>query len=242
MCCVVMMCFVVSMVLIIFLACSGSDDLWIMDCIWEYAGKIFQRIPAYEIAKALGPSLCIWLKMFYSFTGCDTVLFLVVDLEVKTKKLHGRLGKHNTDVSLQHSVKTNTDNQTTIHTWLERVERFIVLLYMIAPVARCLSMKLECNYLLREDKQLMKCHQQKLHLQHIRESCLPSWSLLGSSNNCFSRVAMTKWLNKNTDGGGMGSPLDNSTRGYTSLQRNNTMWLQERLKRMLKATLECTAL
>ena len=41
-------------------------------------------------------------------------------------------------------------------------------------------------------------------------------------------------LNKNTDGGGMGSSLDNSTRGYTSLQRTDTMWLQERLQRMLQ--------
>ena len=156
--------------------------------------------------------------------------------------MHGRFGKH-IQMSLKHSVLWLQDKHWHIDIWLERVERFIVLLYDLH-----LSMMLECNYLLREDEQLMhECHQQKLHLYNIYKSCTPSWSLLGSSKNCFSRATImhvpSEWgWNKSTDGEYMGSSLDNSTRGYTSLQRTDMMWLQKRLQRTLQvcSQVHCT--
>ena len=65
-------------------------------------------------------------------------------------------------------------------------------------------MMLECcsNYLLRENKQLMECHQQKLHLQHTMRAAY-------QAGHCWAQATIasielpspSEWgLNKNTDG------------------------------------------
>ena len=181
--------------------------------------------------------------MFHVFTRCDTVSFLVVEVK---KCMHGKLGKH-IQMSLQYSVLLRLQDQhwqPLTYDWKEwRGSR---ICFMIASAARCLSMMLECNYLLREDKQLMhECHQQKLHLCNIiitRVAYVPSWSLLHGLKQQYLLLQSyhhvpSEWgWNKSTDGGCMGSSLDNSTRGYTSLQRTDMMWLQERLQRMLQVS------
>ena len=130
-------------------------------------------------------------------------------------------------------METNTDN----HLHMAGKSREAHFCFMIAPVARCLSMMLECNYLLREDKQLMECHQQKLHLQHTMIAAYQAGHCWAQATTASIELpSPNEWgLNKNTDGGGMGSSLDNSTRGYTSLQRTDTMWLQERQQRTLQS-------
>ena len=120
---------------------------------------------------------------------------------------------------------------------------------MIAPVVRCLSMMLECNYLLREDEQLMhKCHQQNLHLYNItRAAHVPSWSLLhiGSSNNCFSRATIMHQVN------GVGTRVlmgDAWEVHWTTLPEATQacreliymMLLQERLQRTLQMSESCS--
>ena len=153
-------------------------ELWI--AFW--VGKIFGTF----LLKALEPSFCIGSPMFHAFTGCDIHVGIVFGGRGKKKKMHG---SHSS--ILYFGCKTNTDNH-----WKWRGSWFC---FMIAPVVRCLSMMLECNYLLREDKQLMhECQQQKLHLYNImRAAHVPSWSLLhiGSSNNCFSRATIMHQVN-----------------------------------------------
>ena len=126
--------------------CLKIPELWIgFGC-----KENFRHIPAHQIAKALGRSFCIRPPMFHAFTGCDTVLFLVVEV----KKMHGRLGKH-IQMSLQYSVLwlQNQHWQPLTYDWKEW--RGSWFCFVIAPIARCLSMMLECNY------------QQKPHLYNI---------------------------------------------------------------------------
>ena len=88
-------------------------------------GKHFRHIPAHEIAKALGPSSCIGLPMFHALTGCDTVSFF----GGRGKKTAWEVWKVYADVTPAFCTLTARPTLLTIDTWLERVERFVVLLY-----------------------------------------------------------------------------------------------------------------
>ena len=64
-------------------------------------------------------------------------------------------------------------------------------------------MMLECcsNYLLRENKQLMECHQQKLHLQHMRAAYQDGHCWAQATIASIELPSPSEWgLNKNTDG------------------------------------------
>ncbi len=86
-------------------------------------GKSFRHLAAHEMARALGPDLCIALPMFHAFTGCDTV-----------SSIGGR-GKKTTwdtwttfdDVTRAFCALAATP--ADIDDWMKPVERFVVLLY-----------------------------------------------------------------------------------------------------------------
>ena len=102
-------------------------------------------------------------------------------------------------MSLQYSVLWLQDQHWQLLTYDWKEWRGSWFCFMIAPVARCLSMMLEYSYLLREDNQLMhECHQQKLHFYNIlRElhTYQADHCCMGSSNNCFSRATIIYQVN-----------------------------------------------
>lgn len=99
--------------------CLSLTELWVA----FGAGKNFRHLAAHEIANALGPDCCMALPMFHAFTGCDTV------------SCFGGRGKRTAwdtwmnfpDVTESFSALATTPQ--TIDSWMQAVERFVVLLY-----------------------------------------------------------------------------------------------------------------
>ena len=88
----------------------------------------------------------------------------------------------------------------TIHTWLERVERFIVLLYYRTSSQVSVN-DARMQLFTQREQTIDGMPPTKAALATYYESCLPSWTLLGSSNNCFylELPSPSEWgLNKNT--------------------------------------------
>ena len=96
-------------------------ELWVVFGV----GKHFRHIPAHEIARTLGPSSCIGLPMFHALTGCDTVSFF----GGRGKKTAWGVWNVYTDVTPAFCALAARPTPQTIDTWIERVERFVVLLY-----------------------------------------------------------------------------------------------------------------
>ena len=178
--------------------------------------------------------------MFHVFTRCDTVSFLVVEVK---KCMHGKLGKH-IQMSLQYSVLWLQDQHWQPLTQMERVEKFVDLL------CDCISSQVSVN-----DARMQLFTQRGRTIdawmpptkaaleQRIMRAAYPvrtKHCCMGLKQQLLLQsyhYAPSEWgWNKSTDGGCMGSSLDNSTRGYTSLQRTDMMWLQERLQRMLQVS------
>ena len=92
-----------------------------MGCFWCW----FRFIAAHHIASALGPEKCVALPMFHAFTGCDTVSFF----GGRGKKTALDTWKAYQHVNSAFSALVSAPCKETVEEVLEKLERFVVLLY-----------------------------------------------------------------------------------------------------------------
>lgn len=151
---------------VVVLAISAAQSLDVSE-LWVAfgVGKNFRFIAAHHIARALGPEKCIALPMFHAFTGCDTVSFF----GGRGKKIAWDTWKVYHDATSAFCALVSTPSLETVEEVLDKLERFLVLLYDRTSNQQCVneSMKLGSSYLHRMVEQLMDSPLHRLHSYYI---------------------------------------------------------------------------
>ena len=177
--------------------------------------------------------------MFHAFTGYDTLSFF------GKKKLHGRLGKH-IQMSLYgilcFDCKINTENHW--HNIMAgksgEVHACMVLLY--DHISSQVSVNDAGMHPERRNNWWNSTNKSCTCTTYYACGCLPSWSQLGLSNNCFSRATITKWMRFGTR-----TLMGNAWEVHWIILLEATqaccwelMWLQELLQRTLQVSESCS--
>jgi hypothetical protein len=111
---------------VVVLAISSAQRLKISE-LWVAfgTGKNFRFLAAHEMARTLGPDWCKALPIFHAFTGCDTVSYF----GGRGKRTAWATWKAYEDVTPAFCALVARPTLQTIDEWLDKLERFVVLLY-----------------------------------------------------------------------------------------------------------------